>query len=158
MLLRIGRDDKYVPGYWKTFPEAYARDAMVYERLLEQSHPKLAKHLRQAGVVPEAYVSKWYAGSKNRTFVCYSAFTANEKPSDHHHAAGSLGAVSMCSPSRHCLTSLRRTSRRATCFCSSGGSRSATRCKTSSSPPPPPMCQSSLASFAWTRMSRHNRT
>lgn len=60
MLYRMGQDDKYVPGYWKTFPEAYARDAMVYERLLEQSHPQLAKHLRSAGVVPEAYVSKWY--------------------------------------------------------------------------------------------------
>lgn len=59
MLFKIGQDEKYVPGYWKTFPEAYARDAMVYERLLEQSHPQLAKHLRTAGVVPEAYVSKW---------------------------------------------------------------------------------------------------
>ena len=59
MLFKLGRDEKYVPGYWKSFPEAYVRDAMVYERLLEQSHPKVAEHLRKAGVVPEAYASKW---------------------------------------------------------------------------------------------------
>ena len=29
MLLRMTRDDKYTPGYWKAAPAAYVRDAMV---------------------------------------------------------------------------------------------------------------------------------
>ena len=62
MLLRLTRDDKYTPGYWKAAPEAYVRDAMVYQRLLEQRVPKAAALLQQACVVPEAYASKWFIG------------------------------------------------------------------------------------------------
>ena len=32
-----------------------ARDAMVYERLLQERHPDVAARLRGAGAVPEAY-------------------------------------------------------------------------------------------------------
>ena len=62
MLLRLSRDEKYTPGYWKAAPEAYVRDAMVYQRLLEERVPKAAALLQQACVVPEAYASKWFIG------------------------------------------------------------------------------------------------
>ena len=62
MLLRLTRDERYTPGYWKAAPEAYVRDAMVYSRLVEERYPKIAAHLQSACIVPEAYASKWFVG------------------------------------------------------------------------------------------------
>jgi len=62
-LLHVGSDEKYVPGYWKAFPEAYKRDSSVYERLLEARLPEVAAKLQRSGVVAEAYVSKWFVGN-----------------------------------------------------------------------------------------------
>jgi hypothetical protein len=62
MLLRLTRDARYTPGYWRAAPEPYVRDAMVYGRLVEERHPEVAALLQQACVVPEAYASKWFVG------------------------------------------------------------------------------------------------
>ena len=62
ILLRLARDDKYTPGYWKAAPDAYVRDAMVYARLVEERHPKVHALLASACVVPESYASKWFIG------------------------------------------------------------------------------------------------
>ena len=62
MLLRLSRDDKYTPGYWRAAPEPYVRDAMVYARLVEERYPAVAALLQAACVVPEAYASKWFIG------------------------------------------------------------------------------------------------
>ena len=62
MLLRITRDERYTPGYWKAAPDAYVRDAMVYGRLIDERHPKVAALLSSACIVPEAYASKWFVG------------------------------------------------------------------------------------------------
>jgi hypothetical protein len=62
ILLRLTRDAKYTPGYWKAAPDAFVRDAMVYARLVEERHPEVAALLGQACVVPEAYASKWFIG------------------------------------------------------------------------------------------------
>lgn len=62
MLLRLTRDERYTPGYWRAAPEPYVRDAMVYSRLVEERHPEVAKLLSAACVVPEAYASKWFIG------------------------------------------------------------------------------------------------
>ena len=35
VLVAMGRSEKHAKGYWKAKPEAFARDAMVFERLLE---------------------------------------------------------------------------------------------------------------------------
>ena len=62
MLLRISRDERYTPGYWRAAPEPYVRDAMVYARLVETRFPEVAALLQAACVVPEAYASKWFIG------------------------------------------------------------------------------------------------
>jgi len=62
MLLRLTRDERYTPGYWKAAPDAYVRDAMVYARLVEERHPDVAASLQAACIVPEAYASKWFVG------------------------------------------------------------------------------------------------
>ena len=62
ILLRITRDEKYTPGYWRAAPEPYVRDAMVYARLVEQRYPAVAAQLQAACLVPEAYASKWFIG------------------------------------------------------------------------------------------------
>lgn len=62
ILLRIARDERYTPGYWKAAPEAYVRDAMVYSRLVEERIPEVATVLQNACIVPEAYASKWFIG------------------------------------------------------------------------------------------------
>ncbi len=43
-------------------PEAFARDAMLFERLLAEREPTIAAALRAAGVVPEAYAQKYFCG------------------------------------------------------------------------------------------------
>ena len=43
-------------------PEAFAREAMLFETLLTQRQPRLASILRAAGVVPEAYAQKYLCG------------------------------------------------------------------------------------------------
>lgn len=62
MLLRITREERYTPGYWRAAPDAYVRDAMVYGRLVAERHPELGALLQQACIVPEAYASKWFIG------------------------------------------------------------------------------------------------
>ncbi len=62
ILLRITRDERYTPGYWRAAPDAYVRDAMVYGRLVEERFPEVSALLRSACIVPEAYASKWFIG------------------------------------------------------------------------------------------------
>mmetsp|Transcript_40399 Transcript_40399/g.80927 ORF Transcript_40399/g.80927 Transcript_40399/m.80927 type:complete len:336 (+) Transcript_40399:31-1038(+) len=62
ILHRVGTDDKYTPGYWKGQPEAFVRDAMVYQRLVKARMPEVAAHLELASLVPEAYAQKWFVG------------------------------------------------------------------------------------------------
>lgn len=62
MLLRLTRDARYTPGYWRAAPEPYVRDAMVYARLVAEHQPDVAALLQAACVVPEAYASKWFIG------------------------------------------------------------------------------------------------
>jgi tetratricopeptide (TPR) repeat protein len=54
--------DLYIKGYWKGKPEAFVRDAMLFERLLDERLPEVARSLRTAGVVPEAYAQKYFCG------------------------------------------------------------------------------------------------
>ena len=62
VLARLGRSPQHAAGYWRAKPEAFARDAMVFERLLAERRPAVAAALRKAGVVPEAYAQKWLVG------------------------------------------------------------------------------------------------
>ena len=62
ILLRLTREERYTPGYWRAAPEPYVRDAMVYARLVQEREPEVAQLLQAACVVPEAYASKWFVG------------------------------------------------------------------------------------------------
>jgi len=62
ILLKLSREPKYTPGYWRAAPEPFVRDAMVYGRLVQEFEPEVAALLQQACVVPEAYASKWFVG------------------------------------------------------------------------------------------------
>jgi hypothetical protein len=62
MLHALGTSDKYMKGFWMARPSAFARDAMVFERLLSERDPEVARKLRSAGVVPEAYTQKYFCG------------------------------------------------------------------------------------------------
>mmetsp|Transcript_4797 Transcript_4797/g.9477 ORF Transcript_4797/g.9477 Transcript_4797/m.9477 type:complete len:354 (+) Transcript_4797:136-1197(+) len=62
ILHRVGTDEKYTPGYWKGQPEAFVRDALVYQRLLKTRLPDVHAHLAKASLVPEAYAQKWFVG------------------------------------------------------------------------------------------------
>lgn len=42
ILHRVGTDAKYTPGYWKGQPEAFVRDALVYQELIRARLPVLA--------------------------------------------------------------------------------------------------------------------
>jgi len=61
IMIRMG-DPKYMQGYFRGTPETLVRDALVLERLMHEHQPETAAHLRTNGVVPEAYVSKWFVG------------------------------------------------------------------------------------------------
>ena len=39
ILLRLTREERYTPGYWRAAPEPYVRDAMVYARLVAERYP-----------------------------------------------------------------------------------------------------------------------
>jgi len=62
MLLKITRDERYTPGYWLAAPDAYVRDAMVFQRLVQERYPEVHALLTSACIVPEAYASKWFIG------------------------------------------------------------------------------------------------
>ena len=40
MLVRLTREPRYTPGYWRAAPEPYVRDAMVYARLVNERFPQ----------------------------------------------------------------------------------------------------------------------
>ena len=62
ILLRLTREERYTPGYWRAAPEPYVRDAMVYARLVAERYPAVDALLTSACVVPESYASKWFIG------------------------------------------------------------------------------------------------
>nr|CEL68910.1 TPA: TBC domain containing protein [Neospora caninum Liverpool] len=57
----IGLHRHYVPGYFKSAPAAYVRDARVYQKLMHKFFPEIATSIEDL-TCPEAYVSKWFIG------------------------------------------------------------------------------------------------
>ncbi|KAL7066274.1 TBC domain-containing protein [Cryptosporidium serpentis] len=51
----------YLPGYFKTAPFNYVRDAKVFQKLLEEKYPELAAKISNAACT-EAFCSKWFVG------------------------------------------------------------------------------------------------
>eukprot|EP00920_Eleutheroschizon_duboscqi_P035429 GHVT01085611.1.p1 GENE.GHVT01085611.1~~GHVT01085611.1.p1 ORF type:complete len:214 (+),score=30.18 GHVT01085611.1:3150-3791(+) len=57
----MGLHNEYVPGYFKSAPVAYVRDAKVVAMMYEKYCPNIAQAISPY-VPPEAYISKWFIG------------------------------------------------------------------------------------------------
>lgn len=62
VILRLEREEKFTPGYFRGRPETFVRDAKVFGRLIEEHLPEISQHLTTSGVVPDAYSQKWFVG------------------------------------------------------------------------------------------------
>jgi len=62
IVLRLNKEDKYVPGYWKEEAVAAATDAYVFRHMMEHFFPKVATHLAKLNLFPENYCQKWFVG------------------------------------------------------------------------------------------------
>jgi hypothetical protein len=51
---------KYIPEYWRAEAIAAARDAYVWEYLLQKHFPDIAAHLKRSTVLPETFCQKWF--------------------------------------------------------------------------------------------------
>eukprot|EP00667_Euglena_gracilis_P009613 EG_transcript_9770 len=60
MLRVLNGDPRYIPGYWTTEAVQFATDAYVFQSLLEERDPALAKHMQAATLLPEMYLQKWF--------------------------------------------------------------------------------------------------
>jgi hypothetical protein len=56
----LASNPKYIPNYWRSEAVAGARDAYVWEFLLQNHYPDIAAHLKQRRVVPETFCQKWF--------------------------------------------------------------------------------------------------
>ncbi|KAH7647385.1 TBC domain containing [Cryptosporidium bovis] len=59
--LALSLNRYYLPGYFKTAPFNYVRDAKVFERLLLKRYPEVAKKIEDSACA-EAFCSKWFVG------------------------------------------------------------------------------------------------
>jgi len=51
---------KYIPDYWRAEAIAAARDAYVWQYLLQNLFPDIANHLKKRTVFPETFCQKWF--------------------------------------------------------------------------------------------------
>ncbi|KAF7459338.1 TBC domain containing protein [Cryptosporidium felis] len=59
--LALSLNRYYLPGYFKTAPFNYVRDAKVFEKLLVKRYPDIAKKIEDSACA-EAFCSKWFVG------------------------------------------------------------------------------------------------
>lgn len=59
--LALSLNRYYLPGYFKTAPFNYVRDAKVFEKLLMKRYPDVAKKIGESACA-EAFCSKWFVG------------------------------------------------------------------------------------------------
>ncbi|KAK6589785.1 TBC domain containing [Cryptosporidium xiaoi] len=59
--LALSLNRYYLPGYFKTAPFNYVRDAKVFEKLLLKRYPEVAKKIEDSACA-EAFCSKWFVG------------------------------------------------------------------------------------------------
>ncbi|KAH8738936.1 TBC domain containing protein [Cryptosporidium ryanae] len=59
--LALSLNRYYLPGYFKTAPFNYVRDAKVFEKLLLRRYPEVAKKIEDSACA-EAFCSKWFVG------------------------------------------------------------------------------------------------
>jgi len=56
----LATNPMYIPDYWCAEAIAGARDAYVWEYLVQQHDPEVAAHLRKRLVFPETFCQKWF--------------------------------------------------------------------------------------------------
>jgi hypothetical protein len=61
MLRKLNAHPDFLPGYWKHEAVALATDAHVFNHLLEQREPDVAKHLAAKFVFADTFCQKWFA-------------------------------------------------------------------------------------------------
>jgi hypothetical protein len=61
MLRKLNSHPDFLPGYWKHEAVALATDAHVFNHLLEQREPDVAKHLAAKFVFADTFCQKWFA-------------------------------------------------------------------------------------------------
>ena len=101
MLLRLTRESRYTPGYWRAAPEPYVRDAMVYARLVNERFPQARAHGACAKI-----------GAQSETACCWRRWA---RCSSRHAScprrtppSGSSASASTCYHSRRSSTLWRR--------------------------------------------------
>lgn len=62
LLAHANTHSRFVPGYWRHQPVAFAVDAAVFSELLLLRLPEVATHLRATSVLPETFAQKWFVG------------------------------------------------------------------------------------------------
>jgi hypothetical protein len=56
----LASHQKYIPEYWRAESIAAARDAYVWQYLLQKLYPDIAAHLKKRTVLPETFCQKWF--------------------------------------------------------------------------------------------------
>jgi hypothetical protein len=56
----LATEPKYIVDYWKAEPVAGARDANVWEYMLQKHNPDIAAHLTLRRIIPEVFYQKWF--------------------------------------------------------------------------------------------------
>jgi len=56
----LATNPKYIPEYWCAECIAGARDAYVWDYLVQKHVPEVSAHLKKCGVFPEAFCQKWF--------------------------------------------------------------------------------------------------
>jgi hypothetical protein len=56
----LATEPKYIVNYWKAEPVEAARDAHVYEYMLEKHYPEIVAHLKLRRVSVEVFYAKWF--------------------------------------------------------------------------------------------------
>eukprot|EP01123_Difflugia_compressa_P002063 TRINITY_DN12786_c0_g1_i1.p1 TRINITY_DN12786_c0_g1~~TRINITY_DN12786_c0_g1_i1.p1 ORF type:complete len:364 (+),score=51.73 TRINITY_DN12786_c0_g1_i1:109-1200(+) len=68
----LATNPKYIPQYWCSEAIAAAKDAYVFEYLLQHHEPELASQFKKKGMLPEAYCPKWFV-ALNLNVLPYTA-------------------------------------------------------------------------------------
>eukprot|EP00164_Ancoracysta_twista_P000458 GFYU01000617.1.p1 GENE.GFYU01000617.1~~GFYU01000617.1.p1 ORF type:complete len:476 (-),score=169.81 GFYU01000617.1:179-1564(-) len=62
LLIQLNSHDEYMPGYWKHQAAACVADGYVLNQYIGDKFPEVHTHFARNGILPETYVTKWFAG------------------------------------------------------------------------------------------------
>eukprot|EP00128_Syssomonas_multiformis_P000518 Colp12_sorted_trinity150504_noHs@1821 len=62
LILKLCREERYIPGYWRHEATAAATDAVAFGHLIEERFPEIHEILKKGFVPAQAFCPKWFAG------------------------------------------------------------------------------------------------